>query len=227
MSAKAKLWEWILDPLVRKLESRLAHFESLRVTTHEGGKWGRIANIGSGAMFYSESLLANTGPPEQLKIGEHSCIRGEVVVTGSAAFRIGHHCFLGPGSRIWCSRGITIGDHVLISHLVDIHDSDSHSKDWRARRDEGVALFERGTPSPGHDVRKAPIVIEDDVWIGFKSSILKGVTIGRGAVVAACSVVTKDVAPYTLVGGNPARVIADLTSHSVDRTSGPIPGGGQ
>ena len=103
---------------------------------------------------------------------------------------------------------------MLISHLVDIHDSDSHSKDWRDRREEGVALFEKGSPSPAAGVHRAQVVIQDDAWIGFKSSILKGVTIGRGAVVAACSVVTKDVPPYTLVAGNPARAVADLPNPS-------------
>jgi len=53
-------------------------------------------------------------------------------------------------------------------------------------------------------------VIEDDVWIGFKATILKGVTIGRGSVIAAGSVVTKDVPPYTLVAGNPAQIIRSL-----------------
>ena len=60
------------------------------------------------------------------------------------------------------------------------------------------------------NVESSPIIIEDDVWIGFKSSILKGVTIGRGAIVAAGSVVTKAVPEYSLVAGNPAVVIRRL-----------------
>lgn len=54
---------------------------------------------------------------------------------------------------------------------------------------------------------KGPIVVEDDVWIGYNSTILSGVTIGQGAIIAAGSMVTKDVAPYTIVGGNPAKLI--------------------
>lgn len=60
----------------------------------------------------------------------------------------------------------------------------------------------------GHDaVTKGPVVVKDDVWIGHQSTILSGVTLGQGCVVAACSVVTRDVPPYAVVGGNPAKVI--------------------
>jgi acetyltransferase-like isoleucine patch superfamily enzyme len=54
---------------------------------------------------------------------------------------------------------------------------------------------------------KGPIIVEDEVWIGMNAVILSGVTIGKGAVVAACAVVTRDVPPYSIVGGNPARII--------------------
>lgn len=59
----------------------------------------------------------------------------------------------------------------------------------------------------GESLSKGPIVVEDDVWLGFRVTVLSGVTIGRGAVVAAGSVVTKDVPPYVIVGGVPAKVI--------------------
>lgn len=60
----------------------------------------------------------------------------------------------------------------------------------------------------GHDaISKGPVVVKDDVWIGHQSTILSGVTLGQGAVVAACSVVTRDVPPYAIVGGNPAKVM--------------------
>jgi maltose O-acetyltransferase len=103
---------------------------------------------------------------------------------------------------------VKIGNRVLISHGVNIHDNNSHSLS-AARRAEHFQqiLFGRGHPSVLDDVPAAPIVIEDDVWVGFNSTILKGVTIGRGAVIGAATVVTKDVEPYAIVVGNPARVI--------------------
>jgi acetyltransferase-like isoleucine patch superfamily enzyme len=67
-------------------------------------------------------------------------------------------------------------------------------------------------PGKGRGRTSAPIVVEDEVWIGANAVILQGVTIGRGAVVAAGAVVNRDVAPYTLVGGVPARVLRDLSA---------------
>lgn len=62
--------------------------------------------------------------------------------------------------------------------------------------------------SPENDaLTKGPIIIKDEVWIGYNSTILSGITIGRGAIIAACSVVTKDVKPFSIVGGNPAKLI--------------------
>jgi serine acetyltransferase len=59
----------------------------------------------------------------------------------------------------------------------------------------------------GHPTCKGNIIIENDVWIGAKSTIMSGVKIGNGSVVGSCSVVTKDVPPYSIVVGNPARVV--------------------
>lgn len=62
--------------------------------------------------------------------------------------------------------------------------------------------------SAKHDaLTKGPIVIEDEVWIGFGTCVLSGVKVGKGAVIAACSVVTKDIPPYAIVGGNPAKIL--------------------
>jgi acetyltransferase-like isoleucine patch superfamily enzyme len=65
-----------------------------------------------------------------------------------------------------------------------------------------------GTEDSTHvELTNGPIIVKDDVWIGTRSTIMSGVTINQGAIVAACSVVTKDVPPYAIVGGNPAKVI--------------------
>ena len=105
---------------------------------------------------------------------------------------------------------VTIGDHVLISHGVDIHDTNSHPLGWEARRHDAEIILGGKQPHPDPVVDTASVVIEDDAWIGFKATVLKGVRIGRGAIVAAGSVVTKDVPAFSVVAGNPARVIRAL-----------------
>lgn len=101
---------------------------------------------------------------------------------------VGENCFLdGFG-------GLTIGRHVLIAHNSSL-----------IAEDHGFAT--RRIPIRYQPKTAAPIVVEDDVWIGCGARVLKGVRIGRGAIVAAGAVVTQDVPPYAIVGGVPARVL--------------------
>ncbi len=207
---KAWFWEHLADPILRRIIARIEHLELRRGSTHDGASWRRAARIGHAVSIHKNASFSASSSPEALSVGDYCSLYGQIRLLGAGRLSIGHHSFLGPASRIWCTEKIEIGSHVLISHDVDIHDSDTHSLRWRDRRAELAARFERGDHSVPPGVPTAPICIHDDVWIGFKSSILKGVTIGRGAVVAAGSVVTKEVAPFTMVAGNPARLIKEL-----------------
>jgi acetyltransferase-like isoleucine patch superfamily enzyme len=206
------IWYYLLDPIIKKISSRIDHINFLRDTTHSGQCWNNVSLIGENVCFYPEAILQIYDPknPEKCQIGSYTHIRGEILITKNGRFKIGDHSFIGPGSRIWAQKNIEIGSFVLISHLVDIHDSNSHSLNWRNRRSEAISLFENNVVIDSGDVDSESVIIEDDVWIGFKSSILKGVKIGRGSIIAAGSLVTKDVPPYTLVAGNPAKVIRYL-----------------
>ena len=99
-----------------------------------------------------------------------------------------------------CFDSISIGHHVFISERVVLRDSDNHSiQDMEAISSDESAVI-------------APIVIGDHVWIGMNVIVLKGVTIGEGAIVAAGSVVNKDIPPHCLVAGVPAKVVkTDVT----------------
>lgn len=103
---------------------------------------------------------------------------------------IGNNCYIGDRTEIHAGESVTIGNNVNISWDCNILDRDYHG-------------FESETE------RIAPVTIGDNVWIGCGCFILKGVTIGEGSVVAAGSVVTKDVPEKCLVAGNPARVIKE------------------
>lgn len=208
---KSRRYIWTLfDPLLLKVASRLRHLESLTPPDYSS-PWRSAARFDETARFSEEANIKNYGRREDLSIGNHSHIRGELsIIAPGGRLHIGHHCYVGPGTRIWAQSHIEIGNYVLISHLVDIHDSNAHSTDAGRRRSDAINLFEKNLPLEWENVESRPVRIEDDAWIGFKSSLLKGVVIGRGAVVAAGSMVTKDVAPYTLVAGNPARIVREL-----------------
>lgn len=122
--------------------------------------------------------------------GRQFCVA--VGASPSGRVTIGDNCYINQGVTIWSDIGITIGDHVFIGDLCAIYDTSFHEL------------------VPGQDVKSAPVVIEDDVWLGRLVTVTPGVVIGRGAVVAAHSVVTHDVAPFTLVAGTPAAPIKDL-----------------
>jgi acetyltransferase-like isoleucine patch superfamily enzyme len=140
-----------------------------------------------------------------LRIGEGSIVEGSIIADREgASVIIGKNTFIG-GSRIICAESVEIGDHVLISWGCNIVDHNSHAIYWQDRREDirnwyqGKKIWDK--------VKSKRVMIEDHVWIGFNSIILKGVTIGHGAVIGAGSVVTKDVPPLAIVGGNPARII--------------------
>ena len=113
---------------------------------------------------------------------------------------------------LWAHDSITIGNDVKIGGDCLIMDNDAHPHDFMKRR----AMYENqvGLQAYQNEIPSAPIVIEDDVWIGARSIILKGVHIGARSIVAAGSVVTKDIPSDVVAGGNPCRVIRYLNCTS-------------
>jgi acetyltransferase-like isoleucine patch superfamily enzyme len=125
-----------------------------------------------------------------------------------ASFICGDRCYIGA-SQMVLAQSRSMGDDVVISWGVTIVDHNSHAVEWSDRAGD-VLDWAQGRKD-WTNVKIAPVQIASKVWIGFNAIILKGVTIGEGAIVAAGAVVTKDVAPFTVVAGNPARVIRTLS----------------
>lgn len=158
-----------------------------------------------------------------LSIGEKSMIDSSFVFeTESGHISVGNRVHIGGGTQLISRDGITIGNDVIIAWNCTIYDHNSHSVLWEERKDDVTLEWEsaKSGNSPLCNknwsvVKSAPIHICDKAWLGFGVTVLKGVTIGEGAVVAAGSVVTKDVPPYTVVGGNPAAIIRTLDYNTI------------
>lgn len=143
-----------------------------------------------------------------VKIGGRSTVSATICFDKEdATVEIGHGTFLGNSLLVSAGR-ISIGDGVLISWGVTIVDHNSHSLKW-VDRQKDLDNWRLGRKD-WQQIVVSPVVIEDRVWIGFNAIVLKGVTIGEGAIVGAGSVVTRDVPPNTIVAGNPACVIREL-----------------
>ena len=177
--------------------------------------------IGKNSTFNSLYNLSIRKPIDNktfLVIGENSLVEGKFVFEKETGeIKIGDRVFIGGGTNFICINGINVGDDVMFSWGCTVMDNDGHSLNWEERKNDvsdwikGIKENKVGKYKNWINVSSAPIHIGNKAWIGFNVIILKGVTIGEGAAVAAGSVVTKDVSAYTVVAGNPAKVVKKLS----------------
>jgi acetyltransferase-like isoleucine patch superfamily enzyme len=141
--------------------------------------------------------------------GAHT-YRGTMLDVGPAGrVRLGRYALV-AGAHIICDELVEIGDHAMVSWNVVLMDSYRVPRGPVERRDLLLRLPGASPRVLPPDGQARPVIVEPNVWIGFESCVLPGVTIGRGSVVGARSVVADDVAPYTVVAGNPARPVRTL-----------------
>lgn len=155
-------------------------------------------SLGAGCAVDDGVLLCARGGDEGLsfELGDDVLIaRGSIVQVKRGSLKIGRHVVLGVYSQVSCCSRIEIGSHVMTGAQCYLGGS-RHGTAMNAGPMIDQDTFTRG-----------PLVIEDDVWLGAGVRVLDGVRIGTGAVVAAGAVVTKDVAPHTIVAGVPAKPI--------------------
>jgi len=165
------------------------------------GKWkSQFAEFGKNSLIASNVTLLT---PQNISIGDNSSIMRHCILetcqlstNQKPQLTIGNNVSIGEFTHITCANRITIGNNVLTGRFVLITDN-AHGKNADKKELE-VPPLQRTIYS------KAQIEIEDNVWIGDKATILAGVRIGRGAIIAANAVVTHNVAPYSVVAGVPA-----------------------
>lgn len=164
--------------------------------------------IDSDSKINWENQFLNSKPNCQFKLGNKSIFEGVFIFDKEdAKISVGDRTFIGGNSKIIAANEIEIGSDVLISWGCTIVDHDSHSTNFEKRK-EDVINWSIGLKNWDY-VNIQKVSIGNKVWIGFGVSILKGVTVGEGAIIAAGSMVTKNVEPYTVVGGNPAKFIKE------------------
>jgi len=151
--------------------------------------------VGRHARTLGRPRVVNLG---RLEIGSHVLLRSvnvpvELATGPAGTLRIGSGVRLNYGTSIAAESSVTLGDRVRVGPYVMIVDTDFHELNRRGRRPQA-----------------RPVVIEDDVWIGAKASVLKGVRVGRGSVIGVGSVVTRDVEPFSIMAGVPARRVGTI-----------------
>ena len=142
------------------------------------------------------SVRMDTPPYRRFSLGDHSVIESFSCVNNAVGdIVIGHHTRIGLHNTV--IGPVTIGNHVNLAQGITVTALNHNFSNTDKRIDE-------------QGVSTTPVTLGDDIWVGANAVILSGVTIGNHAVVAAGAVVTKDVPPYTLVGGVPAKIIKSL-----------------
>lgn len=157
--------------------------------------------------------LVTTKPRCVIDIGARSIVEASIDLEREGAqLVVGCNCYIGASTFKVADR-VEIGDDVRIAWNCSIVDHDWESPLFEHRRVDMRTWY--SAAKDWTNVARAPVRIGDRALIGFDAIILKGVTIGENAIVGAGSVVTKDVPPYAVVGGVPARVIRRLERSSL------------
>jgi len=164
--------------------------------------------VGENTVIDSSSCFKKFFSKKQpgLKLGKNITLQSPALATEEDGYiEIGDYSYI-SGAAIISSAKIIIGKYVFIAGGVTIVDSDFHPQDPAARLRDTIAISPVGNKlfRPSFDV--APVIIEDDVWIGYNATILKGVTIGRGSVIQPGAVVLRNIPAGSIVSGNPAQV---------------------
>ncbi|HFU4497076.1 TPA: hypothetical protein ACGPAS_001050 [Streptococcus suis] len=145
-----------------------------------------------------------------IQIGSGCEIKGTLYSCDKGTIHIGDNLYMGYNSFIGAVESVYIGNDVIIASNVRIFDNNNHPTDPEKRREMSHSDFYGDLWSWTQSDHKA-VVLNDNVWVGEYSAILKGVVVGEGSIIASHSVVTKDVPPYSIVAGNPAKVVKTLS----------------
>ena len=206
--------------MIRKVIQSVRDKHRNKIRKEQFEQWEKFGNLPEDNCYDASFNISIMKPEKEHKyitVGHNCVLSGQYIFeTNTGSISIGDRVHIG-GSTFICRSSIIIEDDVTMAWGTTVYDHDSHSVKWSERKNDTLQEFkdhrEYGDSIKNKNwdvVKTAPIKICSKAWIGMNCIILKGVTIGEGAIVAAGSVVTKDVKPWTMVGGNPAVYIKDV-----------------
>jgi acetyltransferase-like isoleucine patch superfamily enzyme len=175
--------------------------ESKKIVNH-------CCKIGKESSITTDARIWNTSDnSENITIGSNCLIAGTLLVWQNCGkIEIGNFSFVGENSRIYSAKSIKIGDRVQIAHGCNIFDNNIHSQNPSERHLEYIQNITQGVVKL-YSLKEKEVVIKNDAWLGANVIILKGVTIGEGAIIGAGSVVTCNVPDHCIFAGNPAKFV--------------------
>ena len=177
---------------------------TIREIAHQPKMWRETFGVVSANRAGIQKFFAANGLGKDTRIEAHEEYNG---VRFHPHIKIGNHVIINPLCHIGCIDSVTIGDYVVLSERCLVIDHTHGDVSY-----EHLSLYERERPL----VSKGKVVIEDYVWMGENSVVMSGVTVGHNSLIGANAVVTKDIPPYSIVAGNPARILRTLEPPTKD-----------
>lgn len=213
-------------PVFMRPESREAAIAMLEAEADGAQLWSVFeafehhADLGERVRLGLNARLISKNAEKAVRIGNDSAIRGIIRCEPQGRVVIGDMVYVGDGVIVSAQARIEIASLTLVAHGVQIFDNDTHPTDPDGREAHFKAIL--GLQPPGsYRIAAAPVRIGRRCWIGFNSAIMKGVTIGDEAIVAAGSVVIRDVPAGAVVAGNPARIVKSNDGRDNERSAEP------
>lgn len=168
--------------------------------------FSRHAIVGKNVEIGWIARCVNSGAREKVVIGDNCSIWARFICHRDGMISVGSYTTIRYKTLVGSAASVSIGNYCMISNNVTIMDNNNHPTSPQKRKELCTGGFYSDLWDWSH-AEKSPIIIQDNVWIGERAIILKGVTIGEGSIVATGAVVFNDVPGYCIAAGNPARVI--------------------
>lgn len=190
--------------VIRKIKREI-QLRNIRKSFEQNAKIEQTTNFMLGAS------CRNNSAKENITLGKHTLVGGTLIALFGGEITIGDNVYIGQGTSIQAKEKIVVSSNVIIANDVILLDNNNHpvSPEMRLKMSACEDFINDELWSWKY-AESAPVVIEENVWIGRDARIMKGVTVGKGSVVALGAVVTHNVPAYCVVAGNPARVVKEL-----------------